>query len=328
MVESKTLCLCGVEVKVEWPEPCQAARISSLLRGLFALSNEATPAHGSTVHLEFQSPGMTGARLPLGQEVFQSPTLRVLKTEEGYCLQSGNSALDLDLSLGSGRGALDEEFWALPLYNQREFFLLSLIMLLRPHGLYALHANGLAKTGRGILIVGASGAGKTTLTLGLMSEGWGYLSDDAIMLRKDAGDIEALAFRRGLSFTPATVAHFSQLGALVEESPCLQDGKRLLDAELLYPGSFTPKCNPRVILFPKIVDQRHSQLIPVDEAEALLLLLRQSPGILTDPHWGVEHLEALKLLGQQASSYQFLAGTDVYEEPATVSQLLWEAAEN
>jgi hypothetical protein len=46
----------------------------------------------------------------------------------------------------------------------------------------AFHAAALTREGATILIVGKSGAGKTTLTLGLMGRGWRPLSDDLVLV--------------------------------------------------------------------------------------------------------------------------------------------------
>ena len=74
-----------------------------------------------------------------------------------------DSFLDLDLSRGTGVGRIQDDFWLSPMAYQREFFLIGLLMLLHPLGLYGVHANGLSRHGRGCLVVGHSGRGKTTL---------------------------------------------------------------------------------------------------------------------------------------------------------------------
>lgn len=51
--------------------------------------------------------------------------------------------------------------------------MVSLLWLLRNHGLYALHANALVKDKVGILLVGHTGSGKTTAALSLIRQGWG-----------------------------------------------------------------------------------------------------------------------------------------------------------
>ena len=50
-----------------------------------------------------------------------------------------------------------------------------------------VHAAGAAVRGRGIFLAGPSGAGKTTLSRLMAAEGHGVLSDDRVIVRRDAG---------------------------------------------------------------------------------------------------------------------------------------------
>jgi hypothetical protein len=46
-----------------------------------------------------------------------------------------------------------------------------------------LHAAGIARGGHGVVVVGMSGAGKTSIALAAAMSGWDYLGDDAILIR-------------------------------------------------------------------------------------------------------------------------------------------------
>lgn len=50
-----------------------------------------------------------------------------------------------------------------------------------------LHAGAIAKNSRGVLLVGPDGAGKSTLTLGLVERGFRYLSDEYGIIDLDTG---------------------------------------------------------------------------------------------------------------------------------------------
>jgi hypothetical protein len=259
------------------------------------------------------------------EEISRSHHLRVCRTRTGFWLQCDASVLDLDLSRSRAYGELDAGLWHLALPRQREFFLLTLVILLHRHGLFALHANGVVKEDTGVLIIGDSGCGKTTLTLSLIREGWRYLADDALMLRRASRGIEALALRQGFSCAPLTVARFPELSAALVDLPCAADGERLADLEALYPGSFVPRCIPRVLVCPQITRELHSRLHPLDQVGALTAMIPESAGIMADRLGGMRQLGVLKELVQQATSYRLLLGCDVFEAPAEVAQLLWEA---
>ncbi len=53
------------------------------------------------------------------------------------------------------------------------------------HRLLVLHAAGVSRTGRGVLLIGPGGAGKTTLAAALNAEGFGLLGDDVVPVNLD-----------------------------------------------------------------------------------------------------------------------------------------------
>jgi HPr kinase/phosphorylase len=56
-----------------------------------------------------------------------------------------------------------------------------------------VHASCVARFGRGVLIRGASGAGKSSLALQLMAGGWMLVADDYVALAAVAGQVFASA---------------------------------------------------------------------------------------------------------------------------------------
>ena len=56
-----------------------------------------------------------------------------------------------------------------------------------------VHGNSVTKDGRAILITGPSGSGKSDLTLRLFDRGYGLISDDRTILKRDGERIVASA---------------------------------------------------------------------------------------------------------------------------------------
>jgi HPr kinase/phosphorylase len=54
-----------------------------------------------------------------------------------------------------------------------------------------IHASCVMRFGRGVLIRGASGAGKSSLALQLMAQGWMLVADDYVCLRAAQGQLMA-----------------------------------------------------------------------------------------------------------------------------------------
>lgn len=87
-----------------------------------------------------------------------------------------------------------------------------------------LHASCVALAGRGLLIAGASGRGKSTLALQMMALGAGLVADDRVALRR-SGDaviasapaaIEGLIEARGLGLLQAAPAGPTPVFALLD----------------------------------------------------------------------------------------------------------------
>lgn len=91
------------------------------------------------------------------------------------------------------------------------FFHFALSELLKRNGLYTVHATALEYQGRGVLIPGYSGQGKTTSFLSLLRSGFRYLSDDYPLLRDRGTHMELLAFPMKIDVTDRTIEFFPEL---------------------------------------------------------------------------------------------------------------------
>jgi hypothetical protein len=245
------------------------------------------------VRFEFNGTASFSTR-PAEEEIYRSAAIRISKTNGGYYIQCGSSSLHADVGGALAEGCLDSTFWNSDAAAQREFFLLAFLMLLRPHGLYGLHANAAAADERGVLIVGPSGAGKTTLCGVLTSQGWRYAGDDAVMLRQSPGGVEAHPFRRAV-------------------------------AESLVAANSPQPCHVRAIVFPRITARPRSRLVALDPTQALVGLIQQSPGILADRGLAGRQLAVLQTLASHARCYRLLFGADAFDEPALISRTILEA---
>jgi hypothetical protein len=138
-------------------------------------------------------------------------------------------------------------------------------------GGFLLHAALLASDGRGLMLSGAPGAGKTTLTLALVARGLGYGSDDVVTVSPDA-------VFRGVPFSPAVKAgawpiladYFPALSALATHQRPDGQAVRYLPARQLPLGDLS---TPRWAL---LLDRREdgpAALQPLDPLTVLAELL-------------------------------------------------------
>ncbi len=91
------------------------------------------------------------------------------------------------------------------------------------------HAAALSRDGRGLVLCGESGFGKSTLTLALIAAGWKFLSDEVAALD---GDRRLQPFPKALELVPGTAR---RVGVLMPDHPDSR-GKTLHDPEELFPG--------------------------------------------------------------------------------------------
>jgi hypothetical protein len=200
-------------------------------------------------------------------------------------------------------------------------FHLALTELLRHRGFYTVHAAALEKHGRGILIPGTSGRGKTTSFISLLRSGYRYLSDDHPLIRDGGTSVQILPFPARIKATEDTIAFFPEL----VEAPnlVLRAGspKRSFQAMDLYPTSVADDCQLAVVLFPNIVDAPRSHLERLPKHRALELLLPQAL-LVYDPEVARREFQVLAKLVQQADCYRVHFGRDVLDLPRLITPLL------
>ncbi len=263
---------------------------------------------------------------PLSKEVFRADGFSALENGDDFYLTDGSSLLRLRPAQGEGSAFITPSFWTKPQLLQSNFWAFMLLKLLRPLGLYSLHAAGvIAKERLGVLIIGPPSSGKSTLALGLIRHGWRYLSDDAVLLRSQAAEAEALALRKHFYIDADAARSVVEL-PLGEEVPDSTGRlRRRVCLEETCAERYAPACFPQVLLFSHIVPQAQSSLVPLDQVDALRRLLPASGPQLFERKWMNPHLEVLKRLIQQTASYELQAGLDLYRDPTTLVRLLNEA---
>lgn len=193
--------------------------------------------------------------------------------------------------------------------------------LLKRRGLYTFHATALEHNGKGVLIPGFSGRGKTTSFLSLLRSGYRYLSDDHPFFRLNGTRVEVLPYPLKINVTDQTISFFPELRTAPPSVLHPGTPKRYFYAEDLYPGPLGSPCEPAVILFPMVVDSPHSCLEPLSKKLALEMILPHSL-LVYDPEVARREFQALARLVQQTDCYRLHFGRDVMDLPWLVTPLL------
>lgn len=201
--------------------------------------------------------------------------------------------------------------------------ILSLVVLLQHRGAVVLHAAALARAQRGLLLVGHSGSGKSTTTFSLVRQGWGYLSDDTVLLRHRDDRIEALSFRKDFCIAPEAAVFFPELGESPWPNSLSNAAKWSVDVQALYDAPALKRCDPQRMLFPSVEPEGSSHVKPMSDKEAFLRLVYQTPiWVARGSRESVLYTEMLRRLLSQTVSYRLFLGEDALDAPEKLDELV------
>lgn len=199
--------------------------------------------------------------------------------------------------------------------------LVGLVLALRHHGLFHLHAAALEEPGgRRVLVAGTSGAGKTTLTLALAAAGFAPLADDAVLVSQRGRAATIVGLPRPFHLGPRTAAAFPGLAAhLGPPSPA---GKRPLPLAALGPRPEPGAMRfPDALLLPEVAPAQVTTTEPVCPAEALGALLECGALLVADGMPGVpEQLTVLRAIIDAAQVARVRLGEDLLAAPVAVAR--------
>ncbi|WP_054684641.1 serine kinase [Rhodothermus marinus] len=255
---------------------------------------------------------------PAWPVVFETASCRLLAGASGWWLRYGPVAFrgqgtELDGYVPSGVEARPEFAFGL---------VLAVSLLLREKGWFGLHAAGLVWRNSGVLLVGRSDSGKSTLAYSLVRRGWSYLTDDAVLVHRSGEDVVAVSFREDFGLDPESVRYFPEVAACPDRQPT-DPAKLRVRMDRLHPGRFQPRCRPVLLIFPELADIPESRLVPLRRSEAFGRLVQASLllGRADDP---AERrlLDVMGRLVRQAPAYLLEAGPDLLDRPGRLEQML------
>jgi hypothetical protein len=202
------------------------------------------------------------------------------------------------------------------------FFTIPLAELLKRLGLYMVHAAGLAVAGKGLLIAGQSGVGKTTLALALLRAGFDFLADDTVFLSLGESRLRILAFPDEMDVTAHTLGFFPELQRLTRASKPSGRFKQPVCGTSLYQVRPCWECAPGAIIFPQPGTSSHSILTSLPKAEALVQLVCNV--LRTEPRSSQAHLDALAGLVKHSRCFRLQTGRDFDQLPALLHSVMEE----
>lgn len=319
---SQIYCIDNLIVEVKCRDKWTAEQIPELLEAV-GFVREKGKSSKSKLRVEFASYNNKKTFPIQSSCLYSIGTLSFFQGNDYLYVTEGKSFLGVNLRSNSGLLLLHNSFWQRPLYIKASLLMILFILLFWRYGFYELHAAGLAKEGKGLLLVGPSGSGKSSLALSLVRQGWHYLSDDMLILRHTSLGVEALPLRRYFKVKQSLNSKYPELTHLLNKPLELLNREAYIYIDGIYPNQSIQKCIPRMIIFPRITQRKKSQIEPIKQSEAFINLFQSNCyGMYFDHQIARQRLEIMKELIYQADCYRMSVGLDLYKDPKKILELL------
>jgi hypothetical protein len=121
-------------------------------------------------------------------------------------------------------------------------------------GLVELHASCVARNERGLILLGPTRSGKSTLAMALTEAGFRFLSDDRTFCSLRRSKLLAYGLPRPLKLRREAAAWFETLRD--REPTEVQNGERVFHCEPKQVKQHDPMCEPRLLVF--LEQQQHN----------------------------------------------------------------------
>ncbi|MES2987565.1 MAG: HprK-related kinase A [Pseudomonadota bacterium] len=170
---------------------------------------------------------------------------------------------------------------------------MNLQMALGQRGFLLLHASGVERDGRAVLMTGISGAGKSTLAALLMARGWRMMGDEFILIDPATGMAHAFPRLISLKNEAIPVAEAllpnARFGPRLEGTPKGTLRHIVPDARAI--AAMAEPATPSLILFPRFGFEPAER--PVQPSEAFVRLTQSSTNYVNLAERGFEALTNL-----------------------------------
>jgi hypothetical protein len=181
-----------------------------------------------------------------------------------------------------------------------------------------LHAGAVGRDGRGVLVAGASGAGKSTTALACLEAGLDYVGDDFVLVDVDALTVHPLTNTAKLA--RPDLPRFPGLADAVTNADRLDQEKAFVSVRDARPERLASALALSAIVVPEQTGTRGSRLVRASPAAALRVLAPT-----TCVHLPGAHREVVTKLGRlvrQVPCHRLEAGTDLGRLAGAVASAL------
>lgn len=208
----------------------------------------------------------------------------------------------------------------LPLYDRGRPLHPQILLWNQDRGAPPLHAGLVARSGRGALLVGQGGSGKTTASLACMLHGFDFLGDDYISLRKgDDAPFVGHGVYGSTHVDPAHLTRFPELYARAVFPRWEREDKAVVFLAEELPERLARE-SPIDALFLPAVKTGRTAVRTATPAQASLRLVQGALALA--PHAGSGGMDPLFELASSTPAFWLDLGADLDEIPPAIAATL------
>jgi hypothetical protein len=190
---------------------------------------------------------------------------------------------------------------------------------LRDRGLPMIHAAAVGGKDGAVLLVGKTGAGKSTTSLVCLNAGLRYISDDRCLLAL-APEPEALCIYNSAKLHWAQMERFPDLRSAICNQPKIDEEKALVHVHELAPQQIADRLPIRAILLSTVAGTSSTTLTPVSRMRVLSDFTTST--LVYQPGAAHKEVKMMADLVRRVPCYQINLGSDLAEIPLSIMQLL------
>lgn len=253
------------------------------------------------------------------------PNLRRSRDGRYASYQLQHSLVCLDRVSGSMVGYVSKAE-DLSLYERGRPLHVPLSLWHKSQDLPMVHAGLVAKNGRGVLLAGPGGSGKSTSAVMCAYAGFDYLSDDLVGLELTSdGRFVGHSLYNSTFVEPDHLKRFSQLERHAIRGRYSFEKKHLVLLSQIVSLRFARSCRIHSIVLPRVLHRPTSVLRRASKGETLMALAPSSL-LVGERSDGMEGFNKLARLVEQVPCYWLELGGALDEIPRVLEGLLSEVA--
>ena len=188
----------------------------------------------------------------------------------------------------------------------------------RSNNMHILHCGVVGSQDSGIALLGAKGAGKSTMVLTCLENGFDYISEDYCIVSGDESPV-AHSLYNSAKFTAYTFENFPHLSIHKKNIETI-NGKHLVYYKDIYPQKLLKKLPIKALVSLNLKVGEPSILTQLDKNQAYLDMIASTT--LQNPVYELSSTDFFQKMKFKIPAYELLFGADTKKTQELLSQLI------